>query len=186
MQSKAERAVLSAGKAILSGARDICRKQHKRADLFHTRRQRAATGFKRQLLDQSLQAAGIDRRTIIERHTRDQEAIAGYLKTERETALAHAGNVNSNQDAANAERRTRWNRVLPVGPNLSVVPVSLYVDSAHEIVLSGDGTTSIAPGQNLAHTMAQVSSGGYLGGPMKGDFVNVIGISCGRRRVPVC
>ena len=93
-------------------------------------------------------------------------------KTERETALAHAGNVNSNQDAANAERRTRWNRVLR-GPNMSVVPVTLYVDSAREIVLSGDGTTSIAPGQNLAHTMAHVSSGGYLGGPMKGDFVNV-------------
>lgn len=172
--TKAKRAVLSAGKTLLLQDREKDRRQRRRTELFFGRRQRAGSLFKKQLLERAVHIAGIDQRRLAEQQQRDQKAVIKYLTVERKTALAAARRITCQQNQVVADRKKRWDRVL--GKRNAPLPsevVSQYLDTATEITLSGEGTTSIAPGQNLVHTRVDVSSGGYLGGPMKGAFVNI-------------
>lgn len=170
---KTERAILSAGKAMLMQVRETARKNRRRMDLFLNQRQRVGTLFKKDLLERSLRAAGIDQRLLVEQQQRDQKAITKYLTVERKHALAAARTVARQQDKVVKDRKKRWDQILGRDSSLSPAVVSQYLDTASEIVLSGEGSTSIAAGQNLAQTRADVSSGGYLGGPMKGALVNI-------------
>lgn len=172
--TKPERAVLSAGKTRLVHDREKDRQQRRRAELFRGQRQQVGIRFKTQLLERALHTACIDQGSLTQQQQRDQQAVAKYLARERKTALAAARMITRQQNHVVSERKTRWDRIL--GQRISRLPagiVSQYLDTATEITLSGDGTTSIAPGQNLVHTRLEVISGGYLGGPMKGAFVNV-------------
>ncbi|HKN85816.1 MAG TPA: hypothetical protein VJV04_03045 [Nitrospiraceae bacterium] len=170
---KTERAILSAGKALLMQARETARKNRRRTELFLSQRQRAGSLFKKDLLERSLRAAGIDQRLLAEQQQRDQKAVTKYLTVERKRAQAAARTVSRQQEKAVRDRKKRWEQVLGKNASLSPAVVSQYLDTASEIVLSGDGTTSIAAGQNLAQTRADVSSGGYLGGPMKGALIDI-------------
>jgi hypothetical protein len=172
--TKTERAVLSAGKTFLQHDREKVRQQRRRAELFLSQRQRVGTLFKKQLLERALLTAGINQGSLTKQQQRDQKAVTKYLAGARKTALGAARMITRQQNHVVTERKTRWDRIL--GKRNARLPaglVSQYLDTATEITLSGEGTTSIAPGQNLGHTRIEVSSGGYLGGPMKGALVNI-------------
>lgn len=171
--TKTERAVLSAGKSQLQYNRERARQQRRRAELFLGHRQRVGTLFKKQLLEHTLRTADIDQQRLTEQQRQDQKAVTKYLQAEQKTALAFGRKVSRQQKQVVTEQKRRWDRILKNMNALSSGIISQYLDTATEIVLSGAGTTSIAPGQNLVHTRVDVSGGGYLGGPMKGEIVNI-------------
>lgn len=172
--TKMERAVLSAGKTLLLHDRENDRQQRRRAELFLGQRQQAGSLFKKQVLERAFHTTGIDQRKLTEQQQRDQKAVTKYLALEQKTALAAAQKVTRQQNHVVTVRKARWDRILGKRKALlSAGVLSQYLDTATEIALSGDGTTSIAPGQNLAHTRVNVSSGGALGGPMKGSLVTI-------------
>lgn len=51
--------------------------------------------------------------------------------------------------------------------------IVVTLDTAAEISISDEGRTAIGANNNLACTKAFVSSGGYLGGPLKSDLIYV-------------
>lgn len=172
--TKAERAVLLACKTLLLHDREKARQQRRRAELFFGQRQRASSLFKKQLLERALRTAGIDQRSLTDQQQRDQDAVTKYLAIERKTALSAARMITRQHNQFVTKRKARWDRIL--GKRNTLQPsgvVSQYLDTAADIVLSAKGTTSIASGQNLVHTRVDVSSGGNLGGPMRGAFVNI-------------
>ena len=169
--TKAEHELLSVGKRLLSERRKVQEEQQKQVESFMKLRKRAAREFKRELFDQALRTAGIAVQALTDRQSQDQESIAKFIETQRQEAVARSGQNNELQRAAMSERLKRWNQVLKPQSDMAGFPVSVYLESATEIVQTGEGTTSIAPQQNLVHTKAEVSSGGYLGGPFEGDLV---------------
>lgn len=169
--TKAEQELLRVSKMALSERRDIQEKQQKQVESFMKLRKRAASEFKRELFDQALRTAGIDAQALTDRQSHDQESIAKFLETQKQEAVARSGKINDLHRAAVNERLKRWNQVVKPELDMAGAPVSVYLESAIEIVQTGEGTTSIAPQQNLVHTKAEVSSGGYLGGPFEGELV---------------
>jgi hypothetical protein len=165
--SNAELEILQAGKNALSERRSAKAKQQRNVDSFNMKRQEAAFEFRRKLFDQALQAAGVDTQALADRHSRDQDAIVRFMEMQKQESLAQAGEINNRHKAKAGECLARLSKIAT--PQSSAVALQV----ATEITLSGAGTASIAPGQNLAHTEAQISSGGYLGGPIRGDSVDI-------------
>jgi hypothetical protein len=169
--TKAEQELLRVSKMALLERRDFQEKRQKQVESFMKTRKRAASEFKRELLVQALQTAGIDTQALANRQAQDQESIAKFIETQKQEAIACSGKINELQQAAISERQKRWSQVVKPQSNMAESPVSVYLESATEIVQTGAGTTSIAPQQNLVHTKAEVSSGGYLGGAFEGELV---------------
>jgi len=169
--TKAEQELLEISKLTLSEHRDSQEKQKKQVETFMKLRKRAANEFKRDLFDQALRTAGIDVQALTERQSHDQESVAKFFETQKQEAVARSGKINELQRTAMIERLKRWNQVVKPQSNMAESPVSVYLESATEIVQTGEGTTSIAPQQNLVHTKAEVSSSGYLGGGFEGELV---------------
>jgi|GEM_PF-2810241 len=174
-RSKGEREILQAVKEMLVERRGADEKQRKQIDAFMEMRRRAAGQFKQKLFNQALRAAGIDTQAIAERQARDQKAVGRFFDGQKKNALARSGKVNRRQKAKSAVLRERMARVVKSGSTASAPPVafiSTYLESAADIV-TDRGTTSIAPGENLVHTQAHASGGGYLGGTFQADLVDI-------------
>jgi hypothetical protein len=141
---------------------------------FMAIRHKAASEFKQKIFFQGLSAACIDVNDLQRRQERDQDTVNVFLSRQKQLIVLHAAEINQRNEFALNERLNRWDQINTrdwMSPPQQ--PVVLTLNTAAEILQSGPGTSSIAANNNLAFTQAKVSSGGYLGGPLKGDIVNV-------------
>jgi hypothetical protein len=168
--SKAEQHAVEATKKILTARHNTHANQRQEVESFNERRHNAAREFKQNLFDQALQAAKIDHEALSRRQRRDEDSGLDFLAKQKEHALKKADKVNQKNAADFSKQVSLWNKITADTSSAIVVAT---LETAAGIVIYGPGTTSIAPDENLAFTQAMVDSGGYLGGPFKGQIVSI-------------
>ncbi|CAM3133912.1 Uncharacterised protein [Legionella steigerwaltii] len=148
-------------------------KQQEECDRFMFARQRAAKEFKHNLFEKAIHAAGMDPEELIQRQKKDAESVMRFIAKQKQTILSQSSLNNRQNELKNKARLQRWQQISSHKLMPTEQSIVLTLDTAAEILLSDEGTTSIGANNNLAFTKAFVSSGGYLGGPITGDLVYV-------------
>ncbi len=141
-------------------------------DEFWVVRERSAREFKQNIVDNAFRLAGIDKTELSCRQQKDSQVVVDFINEQKKVAQYRAIDINNRHDDAFSRRLERWKQLID--KNLIPPPaIVLILDRAAKINLSGVGSTSIASNQNIAQTKAEIDSGGYLGGPLRGDIVVV-------------
>jgi hypothetical protein len=176
--SNAEHNALSMFIKVLMDKRSHRDKERKEPEHFSTVRHDAAKEYKKRFVEHALRCAGIDLQDLelqdlFQRQAHDTKTVTTFLDMQKQRLLAQASNINKDHSVAIAERVSHWNQVSARDSMLSQQSIPITLDTAALIQISGEGSSNIAPNNNVVFTKASIDSGGDLGGPLRGKLVNV-------------